>query len=150
MDFQTRKEVAEYMTSLIPFNAGTILEPTPGLGQLAEAAKSRGTVIAPERFEDLPIGLKTDWAIMNPPFTPISEAFRFLSEVMKITDNIVALVPWLTIINSDKRSKFLKEYGLRSVTHLPRKAFPGARVQCCVLNLQKGYSGITEFKVLTF
>lgn len=139
--FQTPHGTAEYMASMIPDNCGTILEPTPGLGNLVNAVWSKGTVTAPDRFEDIQKGTRFDWAIMNPPFTPMKEGYRFLTEVMDMTDNIIALLPWFIIINSDRRYKALKSWGLVSITNLPRNTFPGTRIQCCVLELRKGYKG---------
>lgn len=149
-DFQTPQVVAEYMASFIPFNCGTILEPTPGLGNLVKAASVKGEVIAPMYFEDIQKGSRFDWAIMNPPFTPMKEGFRYLKEVMDMTDNIIALLPWFIIINSERRLNDIKKFGLVSVTALPRKTFPSCRIQCCVLELRKGYSGSTHFRTLSW
>lgn len=144
-DFQTPVVVAEFMASLMDDQCGLILEPTPGLGNLVEAAKHKGKVIAPENFEDIIPGTRYDWAIMNPPFSPMKEGFHYLTEVMTMTDNIVALLPWFIIINSEKRLNAIMKYGLVSVTSLPRKTFPGCRIQCCVLKMQKGFKGETIF-----
>ncbi len=144
--FQTPIIVADYMAGMIPDNCGSILEPTPGLGNLVRAANKKGIVTAPIRFEYISIEQRFDYAIMNPPFTPMQEGYRFLNEVMKMTDNIIALLPWFIIINSQKRINTIKEFGLVSVTHLPRKTFPGCRIQCCVLEMKKGYKGKTELK----
>lgn len=144
--FQTPEVVANYMASFIPVGSGTILEPTPGMGNLVRAAESKGTVIAPKQFEDIKTGSRYDWAIMNPPFTPMVEGYRYLNEVMAMTDNIVALLPWFVLINSERRLTAIQNFGLVSVTHLPRKTFPGCRIQCCVLHLKQGYLGRTELK----
>lgn len=145
-NFQTLPIVAEYMASFIPLGCGTILEPTPGLGNLVRAAEKRGSVIAPNRFEDILTGSRFDWAIMNPPFTPMQEGYRYLKAVMEMSDNIVALLPWFILINSQKRINEIMGFGLVSVTHLPRKTFPGCRIQCCVLEMKKGFVGETIFK----
>jgi hypothetical protein len=58
---------------------------------------------------------------------------------MTMSDHIIALMPWLTYINADRRAKTIEDYGLVSVTRLPRSTFPGARVQCCVLQIRRGY-----------
>lgn len=149
-NFQTPTIVAEYMAGMLPHNCGTILEPTPGLGNLVKAAEPYGQVITPNRFEDIEKGSRFDWAIMNPPFTPMQEGYRFLTEVMEMTDNIVALLPWFILINSERRFTQIKTYGLVSVTTLPRKTFPGCRIQVCVLKLQKGYTGDTIFTSFTW
>jgi len=146
MDFQTPKIVADYMASFIPDDCGAILEPTPGMGNLVKAVKHKGLVIAPQRFEDLPEGGKYDWVIMNPPFTPMAEGYRYLSSVMEMSGNIIALLPWFILINSEKRMNDIKSFGLVSVTHLPRKTFPGCRIQCCVLEMRKGFGLNTTLK----
>jgi hypothetical protein len=66
---------------------------------------------------------------------------------MKKSNNVIALMPWFTISDSDVRLRFLKSYGLISLTALPRKTFQYARIQTCILQLQKGYTGETIFKV---
>jgi hypothetical protein len=149
-EFQTLPIVADYMASLLPDGCGTILEPTPGTGNLVAAAFHKGEVIAPERFEDIQQGSRFDWAIMNPPFTPMREGYRYLSEVMLMTDNIIALLPWFIIINAEGRLNDIKAFGLAAITHLPRKTFPGCRIQCCVLEMHKGHSGTTLFKTFNW
>ncbi len=147
-NFQTPAVVAEFMAGILPMNCGTILEPTPGLGNLVKAATPYGQVIAPNRFEDIEKGSRFDWAIMNPPFTPMQEGYRFLTEVMEMTDNIVALLPWFILINSERRFNQIKTFGLVSVTSLPRKTFPGCRIQVCVLHLKKGIQKILSLNHL--
>lgn len=149
-EFQTPHVVAKYMASFLPDNCGTILEPTPGIGNLAWAASDKGLVTAPDYFEDIPKGSRFDYAVMNPPFTPMQEGYRYLLEVMEMTDHIIALLPWFILINSEKRMTAIKDFGLISVTHLPRKTFPGCRIQCCVLQLSKGYKGETQLKRFTW
>ena len=146
IDFQTPPVVAQYMASFLPLKGNpTILEPTPGAGNIVRAIK-HGKVIAPDRFENLPKNSRYDWAIMNPPFTPMKEGHRFLSEVMEMTDNIIALLPWFILINSERRINSIMDFGLVSITHLPRKTFPRSRIQCCVLEMKKSHQGGTEFK----
>ncbi len=148
--FQTPPVVADYMASMLPINCGSILEPTPGLGNLVAAASKKGTVTAPTRFEDIKKGSRFDWVIMNPPFTPMQEGYKYLTEVMEMSDNIIALLPWFIIINSEKRLNKIKEFGLVSVTCLPRKTFPNCRIQVCVLELIKGHDQPTIFKTFTW
>lgn len=147
MDFQTPDNVAEYMAAFIPEGAGTILEPHPGIGNLVKAASKKGTVIAPDRYENIPKNSRFDWVIMNPPFTPMILGYNCLFEVMQMSDNIIALLPWLVLLNSKQRTKEIKSFGLKSITAIPRSSFPGARVQCCILELRKGYKGETIFKM---
>ncbi len=145
-EFQTPEIVAKYMADMIPDKCGTILEPTPGMGNLVVAVKGKGIITAPNRFEEIKSGRRFDWVIMNPPFTPMAEGYRYLNEVMAMSDNIIALLPWLVIINSERRLTAIKNFGLASITHLPRKTFPGCRIQCCILELKKGYTDTTAFK----
>lgn len=144
--FQTPKIVCEYMAGFIFENCGTILEPTPGIGNLVDAVKHKGIVVAPKRFEDIEAGKKFDWVIMNPPFSPMIVGFDIFMKTMEMSDNIIALLPWLVLLNSSKRMDRIKEFGLVSITNLPRKAFKGSRVQTCILFLQKGYKKETVFK----
>lgn len=146
MDFQTPEVVAKYMAGLMPAKCGTILEPTPGMGALVRAVKGKGKIIAPKRFEDIKPGSRYDWVIMNPPFTPMVEGYRYLNEVMVMSDNIIALLPWFVLINSERRLNAIQEFGLVSVTHLPRKTFPGVRIQCCVLEMKNGFKDSTIFR----
>lgn len=147
LEFQTLPVVADYMASLVEDGCKTILEPTPGIGNLVRAVKAKGAKItAPKDFWKLPVGSRFDWAIMNPPFTPMVEGFRYLKAVMEMTDNITALLPWFILINSQRRIEAIMDYGLVGITHLPRKTFPGCRIQCCVLEMKKGFIGVTKFK----
>ncbi len=133
------------MSSFLPYNSGDILEPTKGMGNLATVLEDKGNVIAPDGdFFDIP-KRQYDWVVMNPPFSPMKKGYRILSDCMDMSNNIVALMPWLTIINGKKRTMDIMSYGLRSITHLPRSVFNGARVQTCVMHMQKGYIGKTEF-----
>ena len=138
MEFQTREDVCRYMVSLLPDGACTVLEPTPGEGNLVRALEGY-EVTAPGEFWD--VSGWFDAVVMNPPFTPMKEGYRILYAVMDMSDVIIALMPWLTLINSQGRTRGVVGFGLRSVTHLPRSVFPGARVQTCVLQMERGYSG---------
>jgi len=121
MEFQTPPAVCDYMASFLPeIITGSILEPTPGEGNIVSALRKRisvGAIVAPERFEELSKDLRFDWVVMNPPFTPMKVGYQFLEDVMKMSDNIIALLPWFILINSERRLKRIKEFGLKSVTH---------------------------------
>ena len=166
-EFQTPPEVCRYMASLVPDDCVNVLEPTPGIGNLVNALlETRHLVTAPSDYFLLDRSLKFDAVVMNPPFSSKSaftenivgnfagKGMRFgyamLLDCMKKSDNIIALMPWFTISDSDVRLRYLKSWGLISVTALPRKTFQYARIQTCVLQLQKGYTGNTEFKVFDF
>ena len=139
MDFQTRPDVCKYMASLVPSECKWILEPTPGKGNLVYALLRKGfAVLAPSNLNDA-IG-RYDAICMNPPFSPMSRGYDILYHCMDMTDHIIALMPWLTIINSQTRTQKIIDWGLKSITHLPRSVFPGARVQCCILEMYRGYN----------
>ncbi len=145
--FQTPEHVCIYMASFLPQNAGSILEPTPGKGNLVKALTSYGTIVAPDNFNELDKNW-FDWIVMNPPFTPMKQGYEILYKCMDMTDNIIALMPYLAIINGEKRTNDIMQWGLKSITHLPRSTFKGSRVQTCILEMKRGYNENTIFKVL--
>lgn len=161
-DFQTPPKVCAYMASLVPAGARTILEPTPGNGNLVAAVSSKYEVHAPVDFFMME-KRRFDCIIMNPPFSakftflknaPMDQDFDgmrmgywFLTQCMELSDDIIALMPWFTLSDSDVRLRFLKEWGIISITSLPRKTFKYARIQTCIIQMKKGYKGPTEFKV---
>lgn len=142
-DFQTPPWICNIMVAMIPEDIRSVLEPTPGEGNLVRAL-ARYNVTAPADF--WAIHGQWDCVVMNPPFSPMKVGYDILYRCMEMTNVIIALMPWLTIINSEKRTQDIVEWGLRSVTHLPRCAFPGARVQCCILEMQYGYVGDTALR----
>lgn len=147
MDFQTPDNICELMAGLIPEWCMTALEPTEGEGKLRRSIEKRGLIVtAPKDFYLIDKTQRFDCVIMNPPFTPMSVGYQILNDCMTMTDDIIALMPWLTIINGEKRTRDIKEFGLVGITHLPRKTFKGSRVQCCVLQMKKGYKEPTIFK----
>ena len=86
-----------------------------------------------------------DAVVMNPPFSPMVVGYKILDKAMGMADVVIALMPWLVLINSQKRTKAIMDFGLKSITHLPRSTFKGARVQCCILSLYKDFSGPSIF-----
>jgi hypothetical protein len=145
MDFQTQLWVCNLMKDMVPKEYKTVLEPTPGEGNLVKALESNGFIVtAPKDFWE--ISGFYDAVIMNPPFTPMALGYKILYSTMEMTNHVIALLPWLTIINSERRTKDILDYGLKSITHLPRNAFPGSRVQTCILDMPKGYKGGCEIK----
>ena len=152
--FQTPIWVCDIMTTLIDSPAQTILEPTPGHGNLVYSLRRHypysdirlgsdifiHNISAPRDFmlvEPYPV----DWVVANPPFTPMSLCYRMLERFFQFSPNVIALMPWLTIINSEARTNQLCHRGLRLIIHLPRRAFPGSRVQTCILKFIEGYKG---------
>jgi type I restriction-modification system DNA methylase subunit len=164
-DFQTPIPVVEYMVSMIPGEATTILEPSPGDGNIVSKLDSKYMVTAPKDFFLLD-KREFDCVVMNPPFSSkfgIMEnaptavnakgmrlGYYFLTECMKMSNNVIALMPWFTISDSDVRLRNIMGHGLKSLTALPRKTFQYARIQTCVFELEKGYQGPTEFKMFQF
>lgn len=147
-NFQTPSHVCEYMASFLPKTPVTILEPTPGKGNLLSILSKYGNVITPTGdFFEMEKS-KYDWIIMNPPFTPMSTGYKILYQCMDMSDNIIALMPYLTIINGEKRRNDIFNYGLKSITHLPRNVFKGSRVQTCILEMKRGYIGETIYRNL--
>ena len=161
-DFQTPIPIVEYMVSMIPKGAKTILEPSPGVGNIVSKLDDF-QVTAPEDFFLLD-KKEFDCVVMNPPFSSkyaitdnapeeinamgMRLGYYFLTECMKMSNNVIALMPWFTISDSDVRLRLIMEYGLKSLTALPRKTFQYARIQTCVFELEKGYQGDTIFKAI--
>ena len=162
--FQTPKNVAKYMVSLIPEGVKTVLEPTPGLGTIVNELKNYD-VTAPADYFLLEKRM-WDCVVMNPPFglkyTFIENApqekvisgmkmgYQMLFDCLQMSNHVIALMPWFTISDSDIRLRNLKKYGIKSITALPRKTFQYARIQTVVLEMEKGYLGETKFKVFDF
>lgn len=160
LDFQTPPEVCKYMASLVPTGARTVLEPTPGIGNIV-AQLSGYEVTAPANYFDLDKKQRFDCVVMNPPFSSKSAfgvpqhlnrlgmrlGYIILQECMGMSDNVIALMPWFTLSDSDVRLRALKKYGMKSLTALPRKTFEYVRIQTVIIELQKGFKGETAFKV---
>jgi hypothetical protein len=161
--FQTPLPVAKYMCSLIPVGTVTILEPTCGNGNILSQLTDY-KVTAPENYFELQRD-RFDCIIMNPPFsmkytygvpdhykkeTGMKIGYRIFFECMEMSDNVIALMPWFLILDSTPRLNFLKSFGLKSITALPRSTFEYARIQCAIFELQKGFNGETIFKQFHF
>lgn len=139
MDFQTPVWLCNYMVSLVEGNPHSILEPTPGEGNLVKAIKKKfpnSDVYAPEKLNFENIG-NFDYIIANPPFSPMKKGYDLLQNLFFYSNNILIIMPWHSIINSEKRTTYYLQQGLRTVTHIPRRAFNGSRVQTCILHFNK-------------
>lgn len=171
-NFQTPKFVCDYMVGLVDNSAKTFLEPTPGEGNILKSIIDRfpqSIITAPlsDYFQDRHeiLNKKYDQIIMNPPFSEksfycenlpenwhglkgMSYGYQFLFELMSQSDNIIALMPWFTISDSDVRMRKILDFGLKSVTLLPRRTFQYARIQTVILEMKRGYTGFNEFKYL--
>jgi hypothetical protein len=157
-EFQTPAAVAEYMCSLMPKETVTVLEPTPGEGNILKLLDNY-QVTAPENFFTLD-PKRFDCIIMNPPFSMkyafgvpeglnmkgLRLGYYILQECMKMSDHIIALMPLFTISDSDVRLRYLKAFGMKSITILPRKTFKYVRIQTAVFELIKGWEDETVFK----
>lgn len=171
-NFQTPEFVCEYMVSLVDKSAKTFLEPTPGEGNIVKKIVEHfpeSIIRTPwlDYFDsrDNILSKRYDQIIMNPPFSEksfycnnlpkeweglkgMAYGYKFLTELMPHSDNIIALMPWFTISDSDVRMRMIQDFGLKSVTLLPRRTFQYARIQTVVLEMKKSHQGITEFKYL--
>lgn len=163
-DFQTPPAVAEYMVSLIPEGCKTVLEPTPGIGNIVKALENKGyQVTAPPQDYFLQPISRWDCVVANPPFSAkyayldnadvdytkegMRLGYEILKQLLTMSDNAVVLMPWFTLSDSDVRLRYLKSYGIKSITALPRKTFQYARIQTVVIHFEKGYQGETAFIV---
>lgn len=142
INFQTPPQYAKFMVSLLnKRDVKTALDPHPGAGNLVATIDDRfGYHYDPRWFYETPtVPFQIDAIVMNPPFTPMKLGYENLFRAMELTDNIIALMPWLTIINSERRTKRILDYGLKEIYHLPRRAFKGSRVQTCILYMERGF-----------
>lgn len=164
-DFQTPVHVAAFMAKEIPLGAKTVLEPTPGIGRIVREVEKRGyKVTAPDDFFLL-TPRRFDCVVMNPPFSSrfaflenapdhlkqhgMRFGYYILQECMKMSDTVIALMPWFTISDSDVRLRCIKQFGLVKIVALPRNTFRYARVQTVVLVLCKGWDEPTTFHMLS-
>jgi len=159
--FQTPQWVCDIMASLVDGSPKKILEPTPGQGNLVKALRHHFPTADIVLEHDI-LTLQTnepvrdfmamsprpvDWVVANPPFTPMTLGYQMLDRFFSFSPNVIALMPWLVLINSQARTAQLIQRGLCHVIHLPRTAFPGARVQTCILKFKEGHKGTVS---LTF
>jgi type I restriction-modification system DNA methylase subunit len=167
-NFQTPPEICEYMVSMVPDFVKTVFEPTPGLGNIVSALekKNRYQIITAEDFFLFDTSQKFDCIVMNPPFSSKSAYMKnapknteingmklgyfILKKCMEMSDNIIALMPWYTISDSDVRMRYLRSFGIKSLTPLPRKTFQYARIQTVIIHLEKGFNGSTNFHTTHF
>lgn len=161
-DFQTPSNVCKHMAGMLPPGIKTVLEPTPGEGNLVRALIDYD-VTAPDDFFLLDPAARFDAIVMNPPFSAATAfmqnaptdikapgmklGYYILQECMQRTDTVIALMPWFTLIDSDTRQRGLKKFGLVSITALPRKTFEYTRIQTVILHLHRGWRQETTFKI---
>ena len=159
--FQTHPVLCRYMASLIPNGSITVLEPTKGEGNLVKELRRSYNVTAPNDFFQMK-KKKFDCIVMNPPFSiqytyglpnelnkkGFQVGYYILKTCMEMSNNIIALLPWFILTNSENRMKEIVGWGLKSVCIVPRRWFPGSRASCCILTLKKGYFG--KIQLTTF
>lgn len=163
--FQTPPWVCELMADKVHWIDVNILEPTPGDGNIVNALEMRGkNVTAPEDFF-LMEPRRFDAIVMNPPFsskyTNLTNApkdirldgmragYYILDKCLEMSDNVIALMPLFTIIDSDVRIRRLFNFGIKTVSTLPRKTFDYARIQTCIIEFSKGWTGETLWTPIT-
>lgn len=147
-NFQTPEWVMDIMIKEIPVGIREILEPTKGAGNFVKRLENNGYYVYSTDGDYFKMNHKVDryeCIVGNPPFTPMQKGYDILFDVMDRSKNIVMLMPWLTLINSQKRLDRIMDFGLKKIIHLPRKAFKGSRVQTCILVLEHGFAGDTVF-----
>lgn len=151
------------MVSMIPQGTKTVLEPSPGIGNIVSKLGDYKVTAARDFF--LLKKKKFDCVIMNPPFSSkyaimdnapkelknkgMRVGYYFLTECMKRSNNLIALMPWFTISDSDVRMRHLKGFGMKSLTALPRKTFEYVRIQTVIFELEKDYQEETIFRTFT-
>lgn len=165
--FQTPIPVCREMVNMVPNWCKNVLEPTPGLGNLARIINESGfNLIAVDDFFLIDQSKRYDCIVMNPPFSTkytdttnmpnhlnlkgMKMGYYMLTECMKMSDNVIALMPWFTLSDSDVRFRYLKKYGIKSLTGLPRKTFQYARIQTVIIELERGYKKDTIFRMFEF
>lgn len=164
MKYQTPDWVVSYMVSMIPEGVVTVLEPTPGNGNIVRQLEGKYQVTAPEDYFSLDKDSAFDCVVMNPPFSSkyanmgnaphhrdyrgMKLGYHILVDSLGLSNHVIALMPWFTISDSDVRLQYLMEWGLKSITVLPRKTFNYARIQTCVLELCKNHREATRFRFL--
>ncbi|MBD3404498.1 MAG: hypothetical protein GF411_00005 [Candidatus Lokiarchaeota archaeon] len=147
-DFQTPDWVCDIMVGMIDDYPDSIIEPTPGEGNLVRALYNRfpkSNIIALDDVYQYQPNKEIECACMNPPFSPMKQGFEILKRVTEWTPYIIALLPWFMLINSERRTQWFIENGLCEIIHLPRRAFPGSRVQTFIAKLISGYKGEISF-----
>jgi len=89
MDFQTPDYICEYISSFVPDNAGSILEPTAGEGNLVKALTNKGIITAPSDFfgNHLPRIIKYRGGIKRTFYLSYNEAKKWVNDNLKEINN---------------------------------------------------------------
>lgn len=161
LDFQTPPLLCDYVVGLLPDSVRTVLEPFPGIGNMVTALKKgeRFQIDAPENYFALE-PKRYDAIVMNPPFSEttfenLPESLRgsgmragyaVFFECLQKTDICLAIMPTFVMLDSDKRMRNMLDFGMKSVTFLPRRTFGFIRVQTAVFEMVKGWHSSREFR----
>ena len=141
---ETPDWLCQIMVNMIPQGVKEVLEPTPGKGNLVRVLKTNGyEVIAPEKFENLNNSYQC--IVMNPPFTPSALAFEIFFSCLGKSDSIIAIMPW-SILNSDRRMKYLQVFGLVQFCAVSRNSFGPSSRGGVLLILQRHHTEPTIFR----
>lgn len=155
--FQTPPDVAAAMLALADREPATILEPCSGRGTLVAAAKAAfpraeitsieldeeycreqaaaGLRVAQSDFFSLPTpSRKYDLVVANPPHSPMAVGYRMMDRLRDFADRMIVIMPWLWLINAQSRHERWRPH-VRNAVHLPRSAFPGARIQTAIFDI---------------
>lgn len=137
-DFQTPIALCRWWVRYLEIpQTDMVLEPTPGFGNLYDVLDCEFSLFVETPEDDIyqhqPKHMY-DWIIANPPFSPMEKGYDILDlcfQWIKPTGMISFLLPWLPLLNSDKR---VKKYGphIAEIIHLPRNIFPGSKVQTAI------------------
>ena len=157
--------VAEKMVGLIDFEPKLVLEPSIGDGNLVKALWDRfpeckvigydieETILKDDRltfikqdFLTAEINIDVDLILSNPPFTPMTMAYKFFDKCVNIQKRGIYLIPYLFLINSSGRpKKYSQEFDLKNVINLPRSVFKNSRIQSCILDTYEGKTNTTNY-----
>src|SRR5471030_2375118 len=102
--FQTPPWCCDVLASMVPRSVKLVLEPMPGDGFLVQALVARDLEVEtpPGDFwtfqQDMT--LRFDAVVMNPAFSPVAVGINALARCLKMSDTVIAVLPWLTILNS--------------------------------------------------
>lgn len=162
-EFQTPERICRYMVNLLAIDCCVeVLEPTAGKGNIVAALRASDfDVYAPENFW-LMEKRRFAACVMNPPFSRkfanmfgapahlhkhgMKVGYYILEECMEMTDEVVALMPWFLLSDSDVRSRKLERFGIVGLHALPRSTFGYVRIQTVIVHLRRGWGEDIKFK----
>ena len=135
------------IVSMFPIK-GKVLEPCKGEGAFLNCLpKNTDWCEIAEGVNFYDYDKKVDWLVTNPPYSDFN---RFLEHAFELADNVVLLVPVAKMFKSMGTLKTIMSYGgFVSIHTLPasKAGFPFG-FPCAVYYMQKGYTGLTDIKML--